>query len=202
MKSPTYVQREQRAPSMRYSDEQSSHYFQKGSHMKTLTQSLVALLTLSLLAACGGPATPNLVTPDGTNIEGDKGISGAVTGVNLGSNSKIAIFGAFTNVSGNKIDTQNKTIEADTTLAYSAVSGGKYGFRLPKAPQKAQAAVFNVFAFNDSNNNNAWDDGELKSKEAKITWNLVTGYTLAIDADGNPVAALTSDFKDFDFKLN
>ena len=170
--------------------------------MKALTPSLFALLTFALFTACGGPATPNLVTPDGNTIEGDKGISCAVTGVNVGSSSKIAIFGAFSNVSGNKIDTQNKTIDADTTLAYAAVTAGKYSFRLPKAPQKAQGAIFKVFAFNDSNNNNAWDDGELKSKEANITWNVLTGYTVAVDADGNPVAALTSDFKDFDFKLD
>lgn len=158
-----------------------------------------AALSLGLVAC--GPSNSNLTTPDGSAIQGDKGISGAVTGSMVGPKTKIAVFGAFTNVSGNKIDTANKTIDADTTLATSPVTDGKYSFSLPKGPQKAQVAAFQIYAFNDSNDNNMYDDGEMKSKEATVRWSLAGGYTLATDADGNQVADLFGDFKNFDFKL-
>lgn len=163
-----------------------------------LTLAITGAFALSL-AACG-PTAPLPTTPNGTKVEGDKAISGAVTGESVTSSTKVAIFGAFTNVSGNKIDTNNKTIDADTTLVVAPVSAGKYNFALPKAPQKAQGAIFKLFAFNDANNNNMYDQGEAKSKEASVTWAVGIGYSAAVDADGNAVATL-GEFKDFDFKL-
>ncbi|PKL77689.1 MAG: hypothetical protein CVV27_04790 [Candidatus Melainabacteria bacterium HGW-Melainabacteria-1] len=171
--------------------------------MKTFIQRAALISGLGAfalgLSACG-PTAPQASTPSGQPVQGDKGISGDVTGNEVGASSMVAVFGAFSNVSGNKIDLDNKTIEADTTLAVAPVSAGKYNFALPKAPQKAQGAIFKVFAFNDSNGNKMYDQGESKSKEASITWSVVSGYTLAQDADGNNVATL-GDFKDFDFKL-
>lgn len=168
--------------------------------MKTSLKLLALGAFAASLAACG-PTAPQATTPSGQTVAGDKGISGEVTGSAVGSSSKVAVYGAFSNVSGNKIDTNNKTIDADTTLAIAPVSAGKYSFALPKAPQKAQGAIFKIFVFNDANGNNMYDQGEVKSKDANITWSFATGYTLAQDADGNNVATL-GDFKDFDFKLD
>ncbi len=169
--------------------------------MKSIIHGLAAsAFSLTLLAACG-PTSPLPVSSSGGTIEGDKGISGEVTGSDVGANTKIAVFGAFTNVSGNKINLDNKTIEEDTTLAVAPVSAGKYTFALPKGPQKAQLAAFKIFAFNDANANNLADEGEVRSKEATVRWTFAGGYNLAQDADGNQVPSLLSDFKDFDFKL-
>ncbi|MGV3525372.1 MAG: hypothetical protein ACO1RX_14170 [Candidatus Sericytochromatia bacterium] len=163
--------------------------------------SILSLSSLLLSLAACGPSAPLPTGADGKPVAGDKGISGAVTGSDVGANTKVAVFGAFTNVgSGNKIDTNNKTIEKDITLATAPVSAGKYTFALPKAPQKAQGASFKVFAFNDANGNSMFDEGEAKSKEATILWAVGVGYTLAQDADGNNVATI-NDFQDFDFKL-
>lgn len=164
-----------------------------------LKKSLV-LLSLCSLVACG-PTAPLAKTPTGTEVKGDKGISGSVTGTKVDPSTKVAVFGAFMNVSGNRIDTENKTIEADTTLAVVSVNGGKYSFALPKAPQKAQAANLKIFAFNDANGNNMYDEGETKSKEASVVWSIAGGYVAASDADGNKIVDLLSDFKDIDFKL-
>lgn len=152
------------------------------------------------LVACS-PSAPSLTAADGSEIKGDKAISGTVKGSVVGAKTKIAVFGAFTNVSGNKIDTANKTIDADTTLATAPVVDGKYSFALPKGPQKAQVAAFQIYAFNDDNGNSLFDEGELKSNEATVRWSFAGGYTLATDADGNQVADLFGDFKDFDFKF-
>lgn len=170
--------------------------------MKTVMNlTLISSLLLGALSITScGPTAPLPTKPSGGTVQGDKGISGAVTGNAVSAKTLVAVFGAFSNVSGNKIDTDNKTIDADTTLVVAPVSAGKYSFALPKAPQKAQGAIFKVFAFNDSNSNSMYDSGELKSKEATITWTLLTGYTGAQDADGNSVATL-GDLKDFDFKL-
>ena len=102
----------------------------------------------------------------------------------------------------NKIDTDNQTITADTTLSVAPVAAGKYNFAMPKAPQKAHLASFKVFAFNDDNGNSKYDDSEKKSKEATITWSLAGGYQAATDADGSAVIALLDPFKDFNFKLD
>lgn len=161
---------------------------------------LLVLLSLMPLTACG-PTAPLAKTPTGTEVKGDKGISGAVTGAQVGPSTKVAVFGAFMNVSGNRIDTDNKTIEADTTLAVATVSAGKYNFALPKAPQKAQGATLKIFAFNDANGNNLYDENETKSKEASVVWSIAGGYIAANDADGNKIVDLLSDFKDIDFKL-
>lgn len=170
--------------------------------MKTLIKLAALGLSTAALVACGSNV-PQATTPNGQSVQGDKGISGSVTGTAVGGNTMIAVFGAFTNIgSNNKIDTNNKTIEADTTLAVSPVASGAYNFALPKAPQKANAAAFKVFAFNDANGNKMYDQGELKSKDATITWSSVTGYTFAQDADGNNVANVFEPFKDFDFKLD
>lgn len=166
---------------------------------KVLHLVLAGAFALSLTAC--GPSAPLPSTPSGSTVEGDKGISGSVTGTAVSSSTLVAVYGAFTNVSGNKIDTNNKTIEADTTLVVAPVSAGKYNFALPKAPQKAQGAIFKLFAFNDANGNKMYDEGELKSKEASVTWAVGIGYSAAVDADGNAVATL-GEFKDFDFKLN
>lgn len=170
--------------------------------MKTLIKIAALGACATALVACG-PGAPQATTPSGQAVQSDKGISGEVTGTAVGTSTMIAVFGAFTNIgSNNKIDTNNKTIDADTTLTVSPVASGKYNFGLPKAPQKANAAAFKVFAFNDVNGNKLWDQGELKSKEATITWSSVTGYTLAQDADGNNVLNVFEPFKDFDFKLD
>lgn len=160
----------------------------------------LAALGAIALTACG-PTAPLPTKPDGTTVQGDKAISGEVTGTGVGASTKVAIYGAFTNISGNKIDTDNKTITADTTLVVAPVTAGKYNFAMPKAPQKANLAAFKIFAFNDANSNNMFDEGEKKSKEATMSWTAITGYSGAIDADGNIVPAL-GDFKDFDFKLD
>ena len=166
----------------------------------TLTH-LTLLTALLPLGACG-PTAPLAQTPGGQTVKGDKGISGAVTGSKVGPSTKIAVYGAFMNISGNRIDTENKTIEADTTLAVAPVSGGTYNFALPKAPQKAQGATFKVFAFNDANGNNLFDEGELQSKAATVAWSVAGGYIGAEDADGNKIIDLLSDYKDIDFKLS
>lgn len=167
--------------------------------MKQFIPALLAAVSLSLVAC--GPNAPAPVSSSGNPVQTDKGISGAVTGSLVGAQTKVAVFGAFTNVSGNKIDLDNKTIEADTTLAVAPVTEGKYNFGLPKGPQKAQLAAFQIFAFNDTNSNNLYDEGETKSKEATVRWSIAGGYTLATDADGNQVPSLIDSFKDFDFKL-
>lgn len=172
-------------------------------NIKTLSASLfVSLLALSL-SACG-PSAPQLQNSAGQTLEADsKTIEGSVEGTGLGSNTKMALYGAFMNAtSGNRIDASNKTIDADTTLATAPVSDGTYRFALPKAPQKANAANLRLFVFNDANNNNLYDEGELKSAEANITWLPVVGYQGAKDADGNTVLSGLDGFKDFDFRFN
>lgn len=170
--------------------------------MKTLV-SLISLGALTLgLVACG-PTAPQATNSAGKPVAGDKGISGAVTGEAVGAKTKVAVFGAFVNLpSNNKIDTDNQTITADTTLAVAPVSAGKYNFAMPKAPQKAHLASFKVFAFNDDNDNSKYDENEKKSKEATITWSLAGGYQAATDADGSAVISLLDPFKDFNFKLD
>ncbi|MEZ0370281.1 MAG: hypothetical protein ACAI44_14425 [Candidatus Sericytochromatia bacterium] len=168
--------------------------------MKTVLKLAISGTFLLGLVACG-PTAPLPTKPGGGTVEGDKGISGEVTGTAVGANSLVAVFGAFTNISGNKINTDNKTIEADTTLVVAPVTNGKYNFALPKAPQKGTGALFKIFAFNDSNSNRMYDQGELKSKDAQMSWAIGIGYSGAVDADGNAVATL-GEFKDFDFKLN
>jgi len=167
-----------------------------------ITQTLAAALTLTLALVACTPAAPQLQTPDGQKLEADKSLSGVVTGTAVGSNTKIALFGAFMNISGNRINASNSTIEADITLATAPVQDGKYNFSLPKGPQKAHNATLKVFAFNDANNNNRYDEGELKSAEATMTWVVPVGYQLAFDADGNNVVAGLSGFENFDFKLD
>lgn len=171
--------------------------------MKKLTQTLMTAAFALSLAACGPTAT-QISTPDGQKLEGDRSISGKVTGDAVGADTKIALFGAFVNVSGNKIDATNQTIEDDTTLAVQAISEGQYAFALPKPPQKAGLGVANlrIFAFNDANNNNMYDEGELKSPEGSVRYAPGVGYRSAKDADGNEIAVVVDDFKDFDFKLN
>lgn len=167
--------------------------------MKKLSIVLLWAL-LAPLTGCGEPA-PSVQTSDGKQLEGDKGISGKVTGEKVGEKTKIAVFGAFQNASGNKIDGENNTIKEDFTIAFAPVANGEYKFSMPKGPQKAHVANFKVFAFNDANDNNAFDEGEDKSKEASVQWTALTGYKTAIDAEGNAVADLFSDFKDFNFVL-
>ncbi|PIQ27857.1 hypothetical protein COW36_08565 [bacterium (Candidatus Blackallbacteria) CG17_big_fil_post_rev_8_21_14_2_50_48_46] len=169
--------------------------------LKNILGTLALAAMISPLVACG-PTAPLATTSTGQEVQGDKGISGAVTGSKVGISTKIAVYGAFMNVSGNKIDTQNKTIESDTTLAVAPVKDGKYNFALPKAPQKAQGANFKIFAFNDENGNSLYDENELKSKEANVVFAVVGGYAGSKDADGNIVLDILSDFKDFDFKLD
>lgn len=166
--------------------------------MKKLTL-LASLITL-LASGCTTSA-PAPVSSDGTKIEVTKAISGDVDGDLVGPNTKIAMFGAFLNLSGNKINLANKTIDEDITLAVAPVQDGKYEFGLPKAPQKANGAIIRIFAFNDDNSNNSYDEGEEKTKEGKVTWSSITGYSGAQDADGNVVGTL-GDFKDFDFRFN
>lgn len=163
---------------------------------------MTAAFTLSL-AACGPTAT-QVSTPDGQVLDADRSISGKVTGDAVGADTKIALFGAFVNVSGNKIDATNQTIEEDTTLAVQAISEGGYAFALPKPPQKAGLGVANlrIFAFNDTNNNNMYDEDELKSAEGSVRYAPGVGYRSAKDADGNEIAVLLDEFKDFDFQLN
>lgn len=171
--------------------------------MKKLCLAVMGAAFALTLTACGPTAT-QISTPDGQKLDGDRSISGKITGDAVGAETKIALFGAFVNLSGNKIDATNQTIEEDTTLAVQAVSEGKYAFALPKAPQKAGLGVANLrlFAFNDANNNNRFDEGELKSPEGSVRYAPGIGYRSAQDADGNEVAVLTDEFKDFDFKLN
>jgi hypothetical protein len=162
---------------------------------------LLALLT-STLVACG-PSAPLTQTSGGKTIEGDKAIAGRVTGSKVGISTKIAVFGAFNNVSGNKINAENQTIDKDITLVVAPVVDGKYNFALPKAPQKAQGAALKIFAFNDTNGNSEYDEDEIKSKEATMTYLVGIGYTGAEDADGNKVVIdPLSSFKDFDFKID
>lgn len=175
--------------------------------MKTPSKTLLAPLFASLLAlslsACGQNA-PQLQNSQGEALEADsKTIEGSVTGSGVSGNTKMALYGAFMNAtSGNRIDASNKTIEADTTLATAPVTDGAYRFALPKAPQKANAANLRLFVFNDANGNNLYDEGELKSAEANITWLPVVGYQGAKDADGNTVISGLDGFKDFDFRFN
>lgn len=162
---------------------------------------LLALIS-SALVACG-PSAPLTQTSTGKTVEGDKAISGKVTGTKVGSSTKIAVYGAFSNISGNKIDAENQTIDKDITLVVAPVKDGTYNFALPKAPQKAQGAVLKIFAFNDSNGNSVYDDGEVKSKEATMTYAIGLGYSGAEDADGSKVVVdPLSSFKDFNFKLD
>lgn len=171
--------------------------------MKTLYTALLGGLLALNVSACG-PTAPQLQNSDGQALEADsKSVDGRVTGTAVGSNTKMALYGAFMNAtSGNRIDASNRTIEADTTLATAPVTEGSYRFALPKAPQKANAANLRLFVFNDANGNNLYDDGELKSAEANITWLPVVGYQGAKDADGNTVLAGLDGFKDFDFRFN
>jgi hypothetical protein len=165
------------------------------------TLALLALMTTALVAC--GPSAPLTQTSTGKTIEGDKAIAGKVTGSKVGSSTKIAVFGAFSNISGNKIDAENQTIENDITLVVAPVKDGVYNFALPKAPQKAQGAILKIFAFNDANGNSVYDDSEIKSKEATMTFAVGIGYTGAEDADGNKVVIdPLSSFKDFNFKLD
>ncbi len=155
------------------------------------------------MTACGPTAT-QIETPDGQKLEADRGISGKVTGDAVGANTKVALFGAFLNVSGNKINAVNETIDEDTTLAQQAVVDGMYSFSLPKPPQKASLGVANlqIFAFNDDNGNNMYDEGELKSPEGSVRYAPGIGYRSAKDSDGNEVAVVTAEFQDFNFELN
>ena len=167
------------------------------------TIGLTGLISSLLLVGCG-PTAPAAKTPGGELLQGDKKISGKVTGAKVTDKTMVAVFGAFNNVSCNKIDAQNQTIDKDMVLAVAPVSTNLYSFALPKGPQKAQGAVFSIFAFDDTNNNKTYDDGEPKSKEAKVVWSIVGGYTAAEDAEGNKIADLSplSEFKDFNFKLD
>ena len=171
--------------------------------MKKLVLNVMGAAFALTLAACGPTAT-QISTPDGQVLEGDRSISGKITGDAVGADTKVALFGAFVNVSGNKIDATNQTIEADPPLAVQAVSEGQYAFALPKPPQKAGLGVANlrIFAFNDANNNNMFDEGELKSPEGSVRYAPGVGYRSAKDADGNEIAVFTDEFRDFDFKLN
>ena len=172
-----------------------------------MLKKLISLVTLtafsvSVLSACG-PTAPTAQAPGGaTNLEGDgKVIQGKVTGSKLGATSMIALFGSFLNVSGNKIDAQNNTVNADGVLAVAPIADGRYNFSLPKAPTKANTlAQFRMYVFNDANGNKTFDEGELKSKEATVRWVVGVGYQSARDADGNEV--LLNDFKDFNFVID
>jgi len=168
----------------------------------TLTKTaLFTLLSLVAIAGCGSNV-PAAKSPTGETLQADKVMSGKVTGAKVGAQTKVAVFGAFTNISGNKIDASNNTIDKDGVLALAPVKDGAYRFALPKGPQKAHAALFKVFAFNDDNDNGTYEDNEVKSKEASLIWSVVGGYTAAQDADGNKIVDLFSEFKDFNYKLD
>lgn len=158
-------------------------------------------LTASVLTACG-PTAPTTQAPDGTKLEADsKTISGKVTGAKVGANTMMALYGYFTNIGGNKIDSQNNTINSEVVLAVAPVTSGAYNFALPKAPNKANtAANLKMFAFNDENGNKTYDANEAKSTDAQIRWVVGVGYQSGRDADGNEI--LFSDFKDFNFKFD
>lgn len=169
---------------------------------KIISLALLSGFTIASITACGPSAPPAQVPGTGTNLEADgKIIQGKVTGTKVSTNTMIALFGSFLNVSGNKIDAQNNTVTADLVLATAPVADGKYNFSLPKAPTKANtAANLKMFVFNDENKNKTYDDGEIKSKEAQVRWVVAIGYQSARDADGNEV--LLNDFKDFNFTLD
>lgn len=168
---------------------------------KIISLAALSAFSLSLITACG-PTGPGAQVPGtGQNLESDgKLIQGSVTGSKLNANSMVALYGAFLNVSGNKIDAQNNTINNDIVLAVAPVTTGKYSFNLPKAPSKANvAANLRMYIFNDANGNKTFDEGELKSKEAQVRWVVGLGYQSARDAEGNEI--LLNDFKDFNFVI-
>ncbi len=168
---------------------------------KLVNIAVLSAVSISILTGCSPTAPAAQVPGGGTNLEADgKIIQGKVTGSKVASNSMVALFGSFLNVSGNKIDAQNNTITNDIVLSIAPVADSKYSFSLPKAPTKANtAANLRMFVFNDANNNKTFDEGELKSKEAQVRWVVGLGYQSARDADGNEV--LLNDFKDFNFTL-
>lgn len=168
---------------------------------KIINLAVLTAFSVSALTACGPSAPPAQAPGTGTNLEADgKVIQGKVTGTKVGAGTMIALHGSFLNLSGNKINAQNETVNADGVLAVATVADGKYNFALPKAPTKANtAANFRIFVFNDANGNKTYDDGELKSKEGQVRWVVGLGYQSARDADGNEV--LLNDFKDFNFTL-
>lgn len=157
---------------------------------------------LSLIITACGPTVPPAQAPGGGNLEADnKFIQGKVTGTKVGSATMIALYGAYLNVTGNKINAKNETVQNDEVLAVAPVTDGKYNFSLPKSPAKANvAANLKLFAFNDDNSNKTYDSSETKSNEAQVRWLVGIGYQSVRDADGNEI--LLSDFKDIDFKLN
>jgi len=162
---------------------------------------LTAGVTISMLSACGPAPTAASDPTTGKALETDSRIvQGKVTGTKVGSNTMVAIFGAFRNISGNRINAQNETIDADAVLAVAPVASGAYKFHLPKGPTKGNAASLDMFVFNDENNNKTYDANEAKSTAATLRWLIVGGYQSGKDADGNEV--LFSDFKDFNFKFD
>lgn len=168
---------------------------------KIVSSLLLSALTISAVTACGPTAPPAQAPGTGNNLEADgKIIQGKVTGSKLSANTMIALYGAFLNLSTNKIDAQNNTIQNDVVLAVAPVTDGKYNFALPKAPSKANvAANLRMFAFNDANGNKTYDEGEVQSKNAQVRWVVGFGYQSARDTDGNEI--LLSDFKDFNFVI-
>ena len=171
-----------------------------------MTKNLKSLLflmgfTATVLSACG-PTAPAAQSPTGTNLEADsRTIEGKVTGTKVSTNTMIALYGAFLNVGGNRIDAENNTITEDKVLATAPITSGAYSFALPKAPSKANvAADLRMFAFNDANGNKTFDADQVKSPEAKVRWVVGLGYQSGRDSEGNEV--LFSNFKDFNFKFD
>lgn len=169
---------------------------------KIVNSALLSIFTISTITACGPSAPPAQAPGTGSNLEADgRTIQGKVSGSKVSSNTMMALFGAFLNLSTNKIDAQNNTIQNDVVLAVAPVADGKYNFSLPKAPSKANvAANLRMFAFNDANGNKTYDEGEVKSKDAQVRWVVGLGYQSARDTEGNEV--LLSDFKDFNFVID
>jgi hypothetical protein len=112
-------------------------------------------------------------------------IKGLVSGPQTKWATKVAVFGSFQSDACNKIDYLNKTIVSDAIFLTSEgdLTQNSYQFEFQTPPQKALLGSFKVFAFNDMNRNNLFDEGEDISQEGNLSW----------PRSGDSIASLTSE---------